>query len=124
MANEKNLKPIRSLSTEEAKKRGSAGGKKSGENRRKRKALKEQMLMLLDLPVQDSKAFNKMSAFGIDISEIDNNTRLVYCLLLKAFSGDVAAIKEVRSMIGEDTSTDVMAKLDEMISLIDSDAKN
>lgn len=117
--NTKNLKPIKTLSKEEAKKRGRAGGKKSVEARRKRKALKEQMQMLLELPVQDTRVFNKMSSFGIDIAEIDNNTRLVYCLLLKAFSGDVAAIKEVRSVLGEDTSADVMAKLDEMIGLID-----
>ena len=116
MANEKNLKPIRALSTEEAKKRGSAGGKASGEARRKRKALREQMQLLLELPVTNRAAFNKMAEFGIDIGEIDSNTRLVYCLLQKAYSGDVAAIREVRSVIGEDQNADAMEKLDEMIA--------
>ena len=122
MANEKNLRPIRTLSKEEAKKRGSAGGKKSAENKRQRKALREQMQMLLELPVADTKSFNAMSQFGIEIDEIDNNTRLVYCLLKKAFTGDVAAIKEVRSVIGEDQNADAMTKLDDLIAALKGDA--
>lgn len=44
MANEQNLKPITSLSSEEAKKRGSAGGKASVEARREKKLFKEEIL--------------------------------------------------------------------------------
>lgn len=113
-----NLIPMSKRSKDEARKAGAKGGKASGEARRKRKALREQMLTLLELPVANRSAFNKMSEFGIDIGEIDNNTRLVYCLLQKAFTGDVAAIKEVRSVIGEDQNADAMDKLDEMISTI------
>lgn len=40
MANEQNLRPIRNLTKEEAKKRGSAGGKKSVEARREKKLFK------------------------------------------------------------------------------------
>lgn len=123
MANEKNLRPIRSLSKEEAKKRGAAGGKKSAANKRKRKALREQMQMLLELPVNDAKSFNAMAAFGIEIDEIDNNTKLVYCLLKKAFTGDVAAIKEVRGVIGEDQNADALEKLDGLISSIKDKSK-
>lgn len=124
-----NLIPMSKRSKEEARASGSKGGKASGEARRKRKALREQMQTLLELPVTNRNAFNKMSEFGIDIGEIDNNTRLVYCLLQKAFTGDVAAIKEVRSVIGEDQNADAMEKLDEMITTIkgsahaDSEAK-
>lgn len=119
MGNEKNLKPIRHLSKEEAKKRGSKGGKASVESRRKRKALREQMQMLLSLPVYDTKAFNAMSSFGVEIDEIDNNTRLVYCLLKKAFTGDVAAFKEIRSMMGEDVAQG--GRLEELIRGLQDD---
>lgn len=44
MANEENLKPIVTLSSEEAKKRGSAGGKASVEARREKKLFKEEIL--------------------------------------------------------------------------------
>ncbi len=122
MANEQNLKPVRSKS--EARERGKKGGIKSGEARRKRKALKETMQMLLDLPVNNTKIFNKMSEFGIDLSEIDNNTRLMYSLLQKAFTGDVAAIKEVRSVIGEDINGEAMDKLDELLQGLKDNANN
>ena len=45
--NNKNLKPYRSVN--EARENGKKGGKKSGEARRKRKALKEHLLYLLDI---------------------------------------------------------------------------
>ena len=116
MANEENLKK---LSTKKAREIGAKGGKASGEARRQRKALKAQMEMLLSLPVRDTKSWNAMSEFGIEIDEIDNNTKLVYCLLKKAFTGDVAAIREVRAMIGEDPTVDVMKKLDEGLEGLD-----
>ncbi len=122
MANEQNLKPVRSKS--EARERGKKGGIKSGEARRKRKALKETMQMLLDLPVNNTKAFNKMSEFGIDLGEIDNNTRLMYSLLQKAFTGDVTAIKEVRSVIGEDINGEAIDKLDELLQGLKENANN
>ena len=51
MANEQNLIPFTSnQSREEAKKNGAKGGRKSGEVRRKRKAMKEQAELLLSLP--------------------------------------------------------------------------
>lgn len=48
-------------------------------------------------------------------TEIDNATLLVVCLFKRACLGDVSAIKEVRNLIGEDTSADVMHKLDEIL---------
>lgn len=46
MANEQNLKPLRKgeLSREEAKRRGSLGGVRSGEVRRERKLIKDRIL--------------------------------------------------------------------------------
>ena len=45
MANEQNLKPV--SSTKEARERGRKGGLASGEARRKRKTLKEELLLML-----------------------------------------------------------------------------
>ena len=101
---------------------GRKGGIASGKAKRKKKALKEQMQMLLELPVNNVKTFNKMADFGIAVDEIDNNTRLVYALLLKGFTGDVQAIREIRSLIGEDSTADVLSKLDDMILAIEDKA--
>ena len=77
--NEGNLKPVRTAS--EARERGKKGGKKSGEARRERKALKEQLLLLLET----------------------GNARQELCtaLLDKALSGDVRAFEVIRDTIGE-----------------------
>ena len=115
IANRKGIENLVTPSSEKAREIGRKGGIESGKARKKKKALKETMAMLLELPVYNTKAFDKMSEFGIDIEDIDNNTRLMYTLLQKAFTGDVAAIKEVRNVIGEDVNGEAIGKLDELL---------
>lgn len=117
MANEQNLKPIKTLSTEEAKKRGRNGGKRSGEVRRERKRLKEYMLLLLDLPVSDTKDFNKLSKMGVPVESIDNKMMLAAALFKKAVTqGDVAAVKEIRNIIGDDMPENGSGNLERLIA--------
>ena len=117
MANEQNLKPIKTLSTEEAKKRGRNGGKRSGEVRRERKRLKEYMLLLLDLPVYDTKDFNKLSKMGVPVESIDNKMMLAAALFKKAVTqGDVAAVKEIRNIIGDDMPENGSGDLERLIA--------
>ena len=123
MANEQNLKPIHELSTEEAKRRGRKGGKKSGEVRRKKRQMKDCMNLLLELPVTSTKDFNKLSRMGIPVEEIDNKMMLVVALFNRAVTlGDVAAVKEIRNIIGDDAaSQDVIDKLDDVLQKIKGD---
>lgn len=123
MANEQNLKPIHELSTEEAKRRGRKGGKKSGEVRRKKRQMKDCMNLLLELPVTSTKDFNKLSRMGIPVEEIDNKMMLVVSLFNRAVTlGDVAAVKEIRNIIGDDAaSQDVIDKLDDVLKKIKGD---
>ena len=115
MANEKNLKPIKSLSKDEAKRRGAKGGKKSAEVRKNKKLLKECMINLLDMQVSDTKKFNSLVNMGLDVEDIDNRALLTVALFKKALMGDVAAFKEIRNLIGEDNSNDGDGKLQELI---------
>ena len=103
MANEENLIPFTSnQSREEAKKNGSKGGKKSGEVRRKRKAMKEQMEMLLTLPVKNQEQYNFISNLGIDKKEIDNQMALMVAMYAKALKGDVQAFNSIREVTQDD----------------------
>lgn len=79
MANEKNLKPVRSK--KEARERGRKGGIKSGEARAQRKSLREELLLLLS----NGETQSKMSLALID----------------KAMSGDTKAFEVIRDTIGE-----------------------
>lgn len=76
-----NLVSLANRTTEEQREIASKGGKASVEARRERKALKEELLFLLE---QDSR-----------------QERISLALLEKAMNGDVAAYKLIAEMLGE-----------------------
>lgn len=98
MVNKSNLKP---LSTEKAREIGKKGGKKSVESKRKRKALKEQMEMLLSLPLTDDKAKAQFERMGIDSDDMDNQMAMVVKTYLQAMKGNINAVNVIREIIGE-----------------------
>ena len=103
MANEQNLIPFTSnQSREEAKKNGAKGGKKSGEVRRKRKAMKEQMEMLLSLPFKQSEALEFMQYLGIEEDDLDNQMALIVAMYSKASKGDVQAFNTIREVVQDE----------------------
>ena len=103
MANEQNLIPFTSnQSREEAKKNGAKGGKKSGEVRRKRKAMKEQMEMLLSLPFKQSESLNFMKDLGIEEDNLDNQLALIVAMYGKALKGDVQAFNTIREVVQDE----------------------
>lgn len=76
------------------------------ESRRQRKTLRENMNLLLNLEVTGTKDFNKLSEMGVPLEEIDNAMLLTAALFQKAKTGDVAAYREIRDLIGEGTPTE------------------
>lgn len=68
MANEKNLKPVRTKS--EAREKGKKGGKASGASRRRHKSLQETMLMVSKLPLDDI-GLNRARRTGVKIDDVD-----------------------------------------------------
>ena len=99
MANEQNLIPFTSeQNREEAKKNGAKGGKKSGEVRRQRKAMKEQLDMLLSLPFKEIENLDFIENLGIDKGQIDNQMALLVAMYGRALKGDVQAFKEIREV--------------------------
>lgn len=79
MANEQNLKPVRSKS--EARERGKKGGIKSGKVRKERKTFKEELLLLLSLE--------------------NMQTKISVALIQKAINGDTKAFEIIRDTVGE-----------------------
>lgn len=101
MANKKNLIPNSERTPSELREMCSKGGKKSGEVRRERKAMREQMEMLLKLPPINVQAKQKIKELGIDEKEIDNQMLLMVAIFNKAMKGDIQAVNVVRELIGE-----------------------
>lgn len=94
MANPKgaveNLRPVRSK--EEAKKRGAAGGRKSGEVRRNKRDAKKAIDMVLNMGVT-GKLADKLEELGIDPKDMTYLTAMTAVMALKASSGDVPAYR-------------------------------
>ncbi len=81
MAGSDNLIPLNKRTKEEQRAITTAGGIASGESRRARKTLKEELLLLL--------------------SEGDTQKSVSVALLQKAMDGDVKAFEVIRDTIGE-----------------------
>ena len=98
MANAENL---RVLSTSEAREIGSKGGKASAEARRQRRTLKEQMELLLSLPVKDESTKTFIESLGIDADKIDNATAITLSMYQEALKGNTKAYELIRDTLGE-----------------------
>ena len=96
MANTENLVSLADRTTEEQRAIASAGGKASGEARRKRKTLKEELLLML--------------------SEGETQQSVTFALIEKAMSGDTKAFEVIRDTIGEKPIDKVQMKTDVNIS--------
>ena len=103
MAGKENLRPV--LSKDEARERGRKGGLASGEARRKRKTLKEELLLML--------------------SEGETQQSVTLALIEKAMSGDTKAFEVIRDTIGEkpvdkvmiaDVEPSVIAEVEAMVT--------
>lgn len=100
--NDKNLKPIEYLSSEEAKRRGSNGGKKSGETRRRKKALKALMNDLLSSDIVNDEIYN--SAVDMGCNNPTYGAAVVAAMVREAANGNTKAFNAIVDLIGEGSS--------------------
>lgn len=105
------------------------GGKKSAENKRKRKALKEQMELLLTLPLTDERAKKQFESMGIDADNMDNQMAMVVKTYAQALKGNINAVNVIREIIGErvvevNVNNNIDDKVKELDRLLDSVAKD
>lgn len=121
MANEQNLLKAENLTSEQLRERARKGGIKSGKVRRQRKAMKEQMEMLLSLPVKSSKIKEQLKSLGIEEDEIDNQMALIVSLYQTAIKGgknSVNAFNTIMEMTekkDKETNKETLDKLDEVL---------
>jgi len=90
MANEQNLKPFDQLTEKEQREIRSKGGKKSGEVRRARKTLREELIALLSEDIQDKNG-----------NTVNTQIAMSSSLIKQALKGNTKAFELVRDTIGE-----------------------
>lgn len=117
--NESNLISLADRTTEEQREIAKKGGIASGEARREKKAMKDQIKLLLSLPLKDEKAIEKLQALGIDTDNIDNQMAMVIAMwqqTLKGGKGSVAAATFLRDTAGEKPIEEVKQSIDAEVS--------
>ena len=93
-------------SSSEARKNGRKGGIKSGEVRRRKKSMKSVLSAMLNADVVSDEIYNSAAELGVDVMEMTYQAAIMAALVRRAASGDVAAVREIRSIIGEDNDTE------------------
>jgi Holliday junction resolvasome RuvABC ATP-dependent DNA helicase subunit len=96
-----NLIPQSERTKEEQRKIAIKGGIASGKARRRKKLIKEQLELLLSLPLKDENAKRKLKQMGIDADNLDNQMAMVISIWNKALKGDVQAFNTIRDSVGE-----------------------
>jgi len=98
MANEQNLKPVRSK--KEARERGKKGGIASGEARRKKKLFAELAQRALEMR-PTPKTANLMKALGFEEDELTQKAACILGLIKEAQNGNVKAFEKLQELTGE-----------------------
>lgn len=93
--------PIRVHTSEEARKNGALGGKKSGESKRRKKELAEYLKLWSEMAPKD-KDLSVLKKIFPENTELSNKALLVIPLIKKASSGDLKAIDMIVKLLGED----------------------
>ena len=101
MPNEQNLIPINKRTKSEQREYQKKGGKKSGEVRRQKKAMKETMKMLLSLEMPESDGKTKLRELGIEDEDLNVQTAILMQQIQKALSGNLASAQFVRDVSDE-----------------------
>lgn len=112
MANEKNLKPVRTKS--EARERGRNGGINSGKARRRKAALRDTMNRLLTMQVDIPGLSDILKADG---GESTYEEVIAMTMIEKALTGNVAAYNAIMNTVGQTNKSD--ADLEEQQSRAD-----
>lgn len=101
MANEENLIPFQDRTENEQRAIAKQGGIASGKARREKKLMKDQMALLLSLPLKDKAIKKKIKELGLDNEEIDNQMAIIIAMWEKACKGNVKASEFIRDTLGE-----------------------
>ncbi len=103
MAN--NIKNLKPLSTEKARKIGAKGGKKSVISRRKKKYIKEQLETLMLLDLTEGKLKDNMRKLGIPEEELTIQNAMCVSLVQQSLNGSIRAFSVIRDTLGQDPKT-------------------
>ena len=103
MANNKNLKSFGTgkFTPDEEKEIRKKGNEAYRRNCKKRKAMKEQLKVLLNMPLENEQLKERIKNLGFEEKNIDNQLALTIALFQEGLKGNVKAYETIRDTIGE-----------------------
>ena len=109
LANEKNLIPNSERTPSELREMTQKGGRNSGISRRRKKAMKTQAKLLMDLPAPENLQ-QKMRIMGIGEEDATYQMGVMVAMLQQALGGNVKAAQFIRELVGEDPKQEMQKK--------------
>lgn len=97
---DENLIPNNKRSPSEVRENGKKGGIESGKTRRRKKTIKQDLDLLLSLPVAGEKNREALAALGIDPDDANNQTMVAVSAYRNALKGDMKAAQLVMNRFG------------------------
>lgn len=122
-----NADNLTKLTSEEARKRGSSGGKKSGEARAKKRAMAETMEIILTMPLKDGMVDDIESVTSnADIAKrnVTVQDAIIAAQAKKAMKGDTRAAEFIRDLIGAKVQVAETSPLDGIASVLSKFAED
>ena len=102
MANEQNLKPIRTAS--EAREKGRNGGIASGAARREKKTVQKILNDFLSTAAKDNPQLAKLAAkMGLKSDDSIKDLVTAVCVLNTLKKGDISELEKIAKLLGEQT---------------------
>lgn len=120
MANEQNLKPVKSK--KEARERGRNGGIASGKARREKKTVRKILSELLETEIKDSPQFAKLAAkIGVESDKSVKDMFTMICLMNSVKNGNLSDLERLSGLLGEGEETRNNGILDELAEYMKND---
>lgn len=101
MRREDNLIPFSERTEEDQRRIRSAGGKKSGEVRRRKRDAKQAAKLILNLPVEFDAVKANLKKLGVDPDDMTNMVALMARMFTKGMEGDDKAVRLLLEMSGD-----------------------
>lgn len=98
---EENLIPFDKLTEEQQREISRKGGIASSIAKKQKKTMREQMEMLLSLPLKNEGLKAQIQELGIGDEEVTNQMALLLAMYKKGLHGDVQAFNAIQATAGE-----------------------
>lgn len=117
MANEKNLKPIRTA--KEAREKGRKGGIASGKARREKRTIQNITSAILEKGVKDITQFKEIaSIMGVSDDTSVKELYVMVCLLNGIREGNLAELERLTKILGEESQTNNEGVLGDILEAV------